>query len=82
MAMPLIQNKYHKAPKIDVSHPFQLPKKLQKQLDHYPEFYQQWKRESKDLPNNYDLVEVPHEIRCKTMLDKVNIVDKLKIILK
>ena len=40
MAMPLIQNKYNKAPKIDVSHPFQLPKTLQKQLDHYPEYYQ------------------------------------------
>ena len=40
MAMPRIQNKYNKAPKIDFSHPFQLPKKLQKQLNHYPEFYQ------------------------------------------
>jgi len=40
MSKPLINNSFSKAKKIEFSYPFILPKKLQKQLEHYPKSFQ------------------------------------------
>jgi len=40
MSKPLINNSFSKAKKIEFSFPFILPKKLQKQLEHYPKSFQ------------------------------------------
>jgi deoxyribodipyrimidine photo-lyase len=40
MSKPLINNGFKKATTIAFSHPFALPKKIQKQLEHYPTSYQ------------------------------------------
>ena len=40
MSKPLINNSFSKAKKIEFSYPFVLPKKLQKQLEHYPKSFQ------------------------------------------
>lgn len=40
MSKPVINNSFSKAKKIEFSFPFILPKKLQKQLEHYPKSFQ------------------------------------------
>ena len=40
MSKPLVNNSFSKAKKIEFSYPFILPKKLQKQLEHYPKSFQ------------------------------------------
>ena len=40
MGKPLINNSYSKTKKINIEHPFILPEKLEKKLNHYPKSYQ------------------------------------------
>lgn len=40
MSSPVIKNTFKKAETIEFSHPFSLPEKLQKQLQHYPKSFQ------------------------------------------